>query len=140
MKQVRTIDDCQIIQLGKIHNRAGNITVVEKNKLIPFEVNRVFYIYDIPAGESRGAHSHKECHEFIIAASGSFEVSMDDGTLKKTVVLNRPFYGLHVPPGIWAYEFNFSSGAICLVLISELYKASDYIRDYDEYLKYIKNG
>jgi len=140
MAQFNTIDDCQIIQLGKIHNRSGNITVIEKYKLLPFEVKRVFYLYDIPAGESRGAHAHKECHQFLIAVSSSFDIFMDDGIAQKTVSLNRPFYGLHIPPGIWAHECNFSSGAICLVLTSEFYKASDYIRDYNEYLKYKKNG
>jgi hypothetical protein len=133
MIQRTTIVDCRIIDLGKIHNRAGNITVIEKNKLLPFEIRRVFYLYDIPSGESRGAHAHKECHQFLIAASSSFEIEMDDGLNKKNVTLNRPFYGLHIPPGIWAHELNFSSGAICLVLVSALYSEKDYIRDYTEY-------
>jgi len=132
-----TIYDCSIINVPKVSNPAGNISIVEGLKNLPFEPKRIFYIYDIPAGESRGAHSHKECHQFIIAASGSFEVALNDGTNSKTVALNRPFYGLHIPPGIWAHELNFSSGAICLVLTSHKYNESDYIRDYGEYKKYV---
>ena len=128
-----TINDCTIIEVPKNSNRAGNISIVEGLKDIPFEAKRVFYLYDIPAGEARGAHAHKECHQFLIAASGSFEVELDDGENKKTISLNRPFYGLHIPPGIWAHELNFSSGAICLVLASEKFKASDYLRDYTEF-------
>ena len=131
-----TIYDCSIIKVPKVCNPAGNISIVEGLKNLPFEPKRIFYIYDIPAGEDRGAHSHKECHQFIIAASGSFEVALNDGTNSKTVALNRPFYGLHIPPGIWAHELNFSSGAICLVLASEKYNEKDYIREYQEYLCY----
>jgi hypothetical protein len=134
-----TIYDCSVIEVPKVNNRAGNISIVEGLKNLPFEPSRVFYLYDIPAGESRGAHSHKECQQFIIAASGSFEVSMDDGVNKKTIVLNRPYYGLHITPGIWAYEMNFSSGAICLVLASHRFSESDYIRDYIEFLRW-KSG
>ncbi len=129
------IYDCAIVELPRIENPAGNITPVHNSENIPFEVKRVFYLYDIPGGESRGAHAHKECHQFIIAASGSFEVVLDDGKNKRTVTLNRPYYGLHIPPGIWAAEQGFSSGAICLVLASHKYEESDYIRDYDDYLK-----
>lgn len=130
----KTINDCSLIQVPKISDRAGNISIVESLKNFPFEIKRVFYLYDIPAGEARGAHAHKECHQFIIAASGSFEVALDDGQDKRIVSLNRPFYGLHIPPGIWAHEMNFSSGAICLVLVSAKYNHEDYIRDYKEYL------
>jgi hypothetical protein len=136
MMQRITIADCRIIELGKIQNRAGNITVIEQDKLIPFEIKRIFYIYDIPGGESRGAHAHKMCHQFLIAASSSFEVELDDGNNKKIVNLSRPYYGLHIPPGIWAHELNFSSGAICLVLTSEFYDENDYIREYVEYKKF----
>jgi hypothetical protein len=135
-----TVNDCSIIVVPKINNRAGNISVIEGIKNLPFRPVRLFYIYDIPAGEARGAHSHKECSQFIVAASGGFEVALDDGTNKKTVSLNRPFYGLYIPPGIWAHEFNFSSGAICLVLTSEKFDEKDYIRDYNEYLKFKRNG
>jgi len=133
-----TIEDCLFIEFPKFSFRAGNISIYENKNKSPFEVKRVFYLYDIPAGESRGAHAHKECHQLIIAASGSFEVEIDDGEKKRLIALNRPFYGIHVPPGIWAHELNFSSGAICLVLTSHSYDESDYIRDYSSYLKYIE--
>ena len=134
-----TVYDCSLIELPKIANRAGNITPVHGTINVPFDVKRVFYTYDIPGGEARGAHAHKECHQFLVAASGSYEVVLDDGVNKRTVLLNRPFYGLHIPPGIWAAEQGFSSGAVCLVLASEKYDEADYIRDYQEFLKY-KNG
>lgn len=136
IKNKVTVYDCSLIQLRKIKNRSGNITPVENSEDIPFEVNRVFYLYDIPGGESRGAHAHKECHQFLIAASGAFEVLLDDGKIKRQVLLNSPNVGLHIPPGIWASEVNFSSGSICLVLASNNYNENDYIRDYDEYLIY----
>lgn len=126
-----SIYDCSIIQLPKIPFRAGNITAVNNSKEVPFDVNRVFYLYDIPGGESRGAHAHKNCHQFLVAASGSFEVLLDDGKVKRIVQLNRPYYGLHIPPMIWASEINFSSGAICLVLASHIFTPEDYIKDYE---------
>jgi len=125
---------CSYIELNRHFNEKGNLTVVENLVQVPFEIKRVFYLYDIPGGESRGAHAHKECHQFLIAASGAFEVALDDGRTKRTVLLNRPYYGLHIPPGIWAAEQGFSSGSICLVLTSHGYDADDYIRDYQEYL------
>jgi len=134
-----TIYDCSIFHLPRIEDRAGNLTLVENNKQVPFEVKRVFYLYDIPGGEDRGAHSHKKCHQFLIAASGSFDIFLDDGENKKTVTLNRPYFGLHIPPGIWAAEQSFSSGSICLALTSELYDKHDYIREYKTYLEF-KNG
>lgn len=130
----KTVSDCTLIQLPKIKNKAGNITFIENNSEIPFCVKRIFYLYDIPGGESRGAHAHKECHQFIVAASGSFEVQLDDGKVKKTVMLNQPYKGLHIPPGIWASEINFSSGSICLVLASHMYDEGDYIRDYNTFI------
>lgn len=114
-----TVYDCSVIKLPRIENRAGNITAVHGNINLPFDIKRVFYSYDIPGGEARGAHAHKECHQFLVAASGAFEVVLDDGVNKRTVLLNRPFYGLHIPPGIWASEQGFSSGSICLVLTSQ---------------------
>jgi len=131
----RTVFDCSLIELPKIKDRSGNITAIENNIHIPFAINRVFYLYDIPGGEDRGAHAHINCHQFLVAASGSFEVQLDDGNVKKTVMLNQPYRGLYIPPGIWASEINFSSGAICLVLASHKYDESDYIRDYREFLK-----
>ncbi|HEY5592756.1 MAG TPA: FdtA/QdtA family cupin domain-containing protein, partial [Paludibacter sp.] len=118
------------------NSRAGNITPVTNNVNVPFEVKRVFYIYDIPGGEDRGAHAHKEFHQFLIAASGSFEIELNDGTTKRTVMLNRPYFGLHIPPGIWAAEKGFSSGAICLVLTSHSYDANDYIREYQDFISF----
>jgi len=134
-----TVYDCSLLQLRKLKNRSGNITPVENSEDIPFDINRVFYLYDIPGGESRGAHAHKECHQFLIAASGAFEVLLDDGKIKRQVLLNSPNIGLHIPPGIWASEVNFSSGSICLVLASHNYNENDYLRDYNEYLTYYKN-
>jgi len=138
MKDI-TVYDCTLIELDKHHHEKGNITVVTGNVNLPFDIKRVFYTYDIPGGEARGAHSHKECHQFVVAASGAFEVTLDDGKNKRTVLLNRPYYGLHIPPGIWAAEQGFSSGSICLVLASRLYDAEDYIRDYDVFLKLKSN-
>ena len=129
-----TVFNCELFELPRIKNRAGNITPVENLEEVPFEVKRVFYLYDIPGGISRGAHAHKKCHQFLIAASGSFEVLLDDGKVKKTIMLTQPDRGLHIPPGIWASEINFSSGAICLVLVSHKYDSEDYIRNYDSYL------
>lgn len=129
--------NCSLIELPKIHNPEGNLTPIENSIEIPFDVKRVFYLYDVPGGESRGAHAHKSCHQFIIAASGAFEVLLDDGKTKRVVQLNRPYIGLHIPPGIWASEINFSSGSICLVLASHPYNENDYIRDYNEYLNFI---
>lgn len=135
MKNI-SVYDCSVIELPRIQNRAGNITATENNIHVPFEVKRVFYIYDIPGGEDRGAHAHKECHQFLVAVSGSFEVELDDGINKRTVMLNRPYYGLHIPPGIWASEKSFSSGSVCLVLASHKYEESDYIRKYNEFKKF----
>ncbi len=131
-----TIYDCSVIELPKINNRAGNITPIHGSENIPFDIERVFYLYDIPGGKDRGAHAHRECHQFLVAASGSFDVQLDDGVNKKTVTLNRPYYGLHIPPGVWAAEQSFSSGAICLVLASMKYEESDYFRNYEEFLEY----
>ena len=134
-----SILDCSVILLKKIHNRAGNITPISNNEEIPFDVKRVFYIYDIPGGEDRGAHAHKECHQMLIAASGSFDIDLDDGTSKQTINLNRPYYGLHIPPGIWASEKGFSSGSVCLVLCSHQYNENDYIRSYNDYIEWKSN-
>ena len=133
-----SVFDCVVIPLTKIHNRAGNITIVEGEKNIPFDVQRVYYLYDIPGGESRGGHAHKELHQLIIAASGSFDVFLDDGVNKKIVTLNRPDFGLMLVPGIWRELLEFSSGAICLVLASHKYNADDYLREYEQF-KYYKN-
>ena len=136
MIRKNNVFDCSVIELQKISNRAGNITPVSNGVCIPFDIKRIFYIYDIPGGEDRGAHAHKECHQFLIAASGSFEIELNDGHSKRTISLNRPYYGLHIPPGVWAAEKGFSSGAVCLVLTSHKYNEADYIRDYDDYLEF----
>ena len=135
-----TVYDCTIIELDKHHSdRKGNISVVENGRDVPFNVKRTYYLYDVPGGESRGGHAHKELRQLIIAASGSFTVTLDDGHVKRTFTLNRPYQGLYVVPGIWRTLDDFSSGAVCLVLASEKYDAADYIRDYNEFLEY-KNG
>ena len=125
--------DCRVLNLPQIGDRQGHITALNNEIDIPFSVNRVFYLYDIPGGESRGAHAHKECHQLLVAASGSFEVLIDDGFTQSLVQLNKPNVGLHIPPGIWASEINFSSGAICLVMASHEYNEMDYIRDYETF-------
>ena len=135
-----TVYDCTLIELDKHHSdRKGNITVVENGRDVPFEVRRTYYLYDVPGGESRGAHAHRELSQLIIAASGSFSVTLDDGNVKRTFILNRPYQGLYVVPGIWRTLEDFSSGAVCLVLASHPYDAGDYIRDYDEFIRY-KDG
>jgi len=130
------IFDCAIIEIDKHHNEKGNISVVENGKTFPFDVKRVFYLYDVPGGESRGGHAHKELQQFIIAASGSFDVTIDDGQFKRTFTINRPYQGLLLAPGIWGELGNFSSGSVCLVLTSNGYVAEDYIRDYIEFKEY----
>jgi len=128
-----SVFDCVILPLNKIHNRAGNITIVEGDNNLPFDIKRVYYLYDIPGGEARGGHAHRNLNQLIVAASGSFDVLLDDGKNKKVVTLNRPDFGLMVIPGIWRELMEFSSGAICLVLASEKYDEEDYIREYSEF-------
>ena len=130
------VSDCSLIELPKVENRSGNLTSIQNSIEIPFDIKRIFYLYDIPGGKDRGAHAHLECHQFLIAGSGSFDVLLDDGESKKKVTLNQPYKGLHIPPGIWASEVNFSSGSVCLVLASHKYDEEDYIRNYNEYLKW----
>lgn len=136
MNKQTTIDDCKLIDLRKISDPRGNLTPIEGCLDVPFNIERVFYIYDVPGGDSRGAHAHIKDNQFLIAVSGAFEVTIDDGFNKKVVVLNRPYYGLLVPSGIWAAEQEFASGSVCLVLTDSKYDAADYVRDYDEFLKY----
>ena len=129
-----SIKNYKIIELPKIHDPRGNLTFVEGGKHIPFEIKRVFYLYDVPTGESRGAHAHKNLHQFLVCLSGSFDVLLDDGRTKSIVKLNRPWKGLHIPPMTWASEVNFDSGSICLAMVSDYYNEADYIRDYDDFL------
>lgn len=126
-----SIFDCSIIQLPRIYNRSGNITPVENEVNVPFKIKRIYYLYDIPGGETRGGHAHYTLEQVIVAVGGSFDVTLDDGNNKKTVSLNRPHVGLHVKPGLWRDLSNFSSGAVLLVLASEIYSETDYIRDYE---------
>jgi len=134
--QKTTVYDCSVIEMDKHHSDAGNITVIENTKDVPFEVRRTYYLYDVPGGEERGGHAHKELQQLLVAASGSFDVVLNDGNVKRTITLNRPYHGLLIVPGIWRELNNFSSGSVCLVLASRKYEETDYIRDYGEYLKY----
>ncbi|MEG1904618.1 MAG: FdtA/QdtA family cupin domain-containing protein [Bacteroidales bacterium] len=132
-----SVYECTIIELDKHHSdNKGNISVVENLKTIPFEVKRSYFLYDIPGGESRGAHAHKELSQLIIAASGCFNVTLDDGNVKRTFTLNRPYQGLHIVPGIWRDLSEFSSGSVCMVLASDIYREADYIRNYSDFLSY----
>lgn len=123
--------------MPKIIDPRGNLTVTEQLKNIPFEVKRVYWVYDVPSGECRGGHAHKQCREFIVAVSGSFTVTLNDGREQETFLLNHPYQGLLVETGIWRTLDDFSSGAVCLVLASELFEEEDYIREYDEYIEYL---
>jgi len=135
-----SVSDCNLIELPKIHNRSGNLTAVGNLIQIPFEIRRVYYLYDIPAGADRGGHAHMELHQILVAACGAFDVLLDDGLNNKVFHLNRPFIGLHIVPGIWRELSNFSSGAISLVLASNLFSESDYIRIYNDFKVYKING
>ena len=128
--------DCTMIEFDRHSHRCGNLSVVENSCDIPFDIRRCYYLYDVPGGESRGSHAHRELYQLIIAASGSFTVTLDDGRVKRTFLLNRPYQGLLVVPGIWRTLDDFSSGSVCLVFASEKYNPQDYIRNYDEFLKY----
>lgn len=129
-----------MIELSKHHSdRKGNITVVENDLTVPFGIKRTYYLYDVPGGESRGGHAHKDLYQLIVAASGSFTVTLDDGKVKRTFLLNRPYQGLMVVPGIWRTLDDFSSGAVCMVLASEGYTENDYIRNYEDFIKFKKN-
>jgi len=135
-RYVSDIHGCNVVELTKIHNPAGNITIIQNGDHQPFNVRRIYYLYDVPGGSERGGHAHKALHQLIVAASGSFDVILDDGNNKKIIQLNRPNFGLLIVPGIWREIVNFSSGAICLVLASEKYDEGDYIRDYSDYLTF----
>lgn len=131
-----TVFDCKLIDLPQNHKANGRITAINSIKEVPFEIKRVYYLYDVPSGEDRGGHAHLELQQLIVAASGSFDLVLDDGINKRVIHLNRPYLGVLMPSGIWRELTNFSSGSICLVLASELYSEKDYLRDYDEFKKY----
>ena len=131
-----SVYDCSIIEIDKHHHEKGNISVIENGITIPFDVKRTYYLYDVPGGESRGGHAHLQLQQLIIAASGSFNVTLHDGNIKRTFTLNRPYKGLLVVPGIWRELDDFSSGSVCLVLASHLYDPADCFRDYGDYFKY----
>ena len=130
-----TEKQARIIDLPKILDRRGNLSIIEEMKNIPFEIKRSFWIYDVPGGETRGGHAYKETQEFIVALSGSFDVVIDDGKIKQTFSLNRSYYGLYVPQMMWRQMINFSTNSLALIVASTEYDANDYIRDYSEFLK-----
>jgi dTDP-4-dehydrorhamnose 3,5-epimerase-like enzyme len=133
-----SIADAKLIELPKISDPRGNLTFIEGSRHVPFDLKRVYYLYDVPGGETRAGHAHKQLEAFMIAVSGSFEVVLDDGTARKSFFLNRSYYGLYIPKMVWRELENFSSGSVCLVLASEIYDESDYYRDYDQFLKAVK--
>ncbi|WP_082987107.1 MULTISPECIES: sugar 3,4-ketoisomerase [Butyricimonas] len=134
---LHNVFDCTMVELDRHHSdRRGNLTVVENGKILPFDVKRIYYLYDVPGGESRGAHAHRRLEQLIIAASGSFTVTLDDGKCKRTFFLNRPYQGLYVKPGMWRDLGDFSSGSVCMVLASDVYQAEDYIRSYEDFLDF----
>ena len=136
-----SVDDCSVIELDQHRSeQKGSLTVVENGITLPFDVKRVYYLYDVPGGESRGSHAHRDLFQLIVAASGSFNVTLSDGKAKKSFFLNHPYQGLLVAPGLWRDLFDFSSGAVCMVLASDVYKEEDYIRDYNEFLEFRRNG
>ena len=128
-----SIYDCMLITLPKNHQLNGNLTSITNGEEVPFDVKRIYYLYDVPGGNSRGGHAHKDLYQIMIALSGSFSVTIDDGKLKRSFLLNQPYQGLLIPPGLWRDLDDFSSGSICMVLASELYDENDYFRDYQNF-------
>ncbi|MBB3047304.1 dTDP-4-dehydrorhamnose 3,5-epimerase-like enzyme [Litorivivens lipolytica] len=129
-----SLKNCRLIELPKIQDHRGNLTFIEENRHIPFDISRTYYLYDVPGGGNRGGHAHKALEQLIIAVAGSFDVQLDDGSKRRTITLNRPYQGLYICPMIWRELDNFSSGSVCLVLASNLYDEDDYYRDYDKFL------
>jgi len=134
-----SINNCRIIQLPKIEDQRGNLTFIESERHVPFIIKRVYYLYDVPGGSSRAAHGHKKLHQLMIAMSGSFDVTLDDGFEKKNFHLNRSYFGLYIPPMMWRDLDNFSSGAVCMVLASECYDEQDYFRKYSDFIQEVKD-
>ncbi len=133
-----SLKDCRIIELPKITDPRGNLTFIEETRHIPYNIKRVFFLYDVPGGESRAGHALKTCNQLLIAVSGSFNVTLDDGSEKQIFHLNRSYYGLQIPPLIWREIDNFASGSVCMVLASEFYSEADYHREYNEFLKAVR--
>ena len=135
-----SIGNCRLIELPRVQDPRGNLTYIESGRHIPFEVKRVFYLYDVPGGASRAGHALKSCHQFLIATSGSFDVIVDDVTEKKVFQLNPSYYGLYIPPMIWREISNFSSNSICIVLASEFFSEADYYRDYSQFVSRVREA
>jgi dTDP-4-dehydrorhamnose 3,5-epimerase-like enzyme len=135
-----SIKDCSLIDLPRVNDPRGNLTFIEGGRHVPFDVKRIFYLYDVPGGAMRAGHALKRCHQFIVATSGSFDVVLDDGSERKRFQLNRSYYGLYVPPLVWREIDNFSSNAVCFVLASEVYDESDYYREYEDFLAAVKGA
>lgn len=133
-----SIEECKLITLQRIQDRRGNLTFIEGSRQVPFDIKRVYYLYDVPGGAERGGHAHKELHQFIIAMSGSFDVVLKDGSIEQRIHLNRSYFGLYICPMVWRELDNFSSGSVCLVLASNLYDEADYYRDFDEFLSIVR--
>jgi dTDP-4-dehydrorhamnose 3,5-epimerase-like enzyme len=134
------LDDCRIVNFPKVTDYRGNLSFIEENNQIPFQIKRVYYLYDVPCGATRGGHAHKALHQVVISLSGSFDVILDDGYRKRTFFLNRPHYGLYIPPKVWRELENFSSNSVALSLVSEVYDELDYVRDYDAFKRMVLNG
>jgi dTDP-4-dehydrorhamnose 3,5-epimerase-like enzyme len=139
-EKTTSLDDCRIVNFPKVTDYRGNLSFIEENNQIPFQIKRVYYLYDVPSGATRGGHAHKALHQVVIALSGSFDVILDDGIRKRSFFLNRPHYGLYIPPKVWRELENFSSNSVALSLVSEVYDESDYIRDYDAFKSLVLNG
>lgn len=135
-----SVRDCRILDLPKVADPRGNLTFIEESRHVPFDIKRVYYLYDVPGGESRGGHAHRKLEQFVIAASGSFDIVVDDGAEQRRFFLNRSYYGLYIPRLIWREMENFSSGSICLVLASEHFDESDYFRDHDAFLRAVREA
>jgi dTDP-4-dehydrorhamnose 3,5-epimerase-like enzyme len=135
-----TLADCKIINFPKVADSRGNLSFIEEEKHVPFQIRRVYYLCDVPSGATRGGHAHRTMQQIIIALSGSFDVVVDNGMDRKSYFLNRPHYGLYVPPPIWRQLENFSSNSVAVMLVSTFFEESDYIRDYDTFKKMVENG
>jgi dTDP-4-dehydrorhamnose 3,5-epimerase-like enzyme len=139
-QECSVLDDCKIVNFPKVTDYRGNLSFIEENRQIPFKIKRVYYLYDVPSGAARGGHAHKTLQQLVIALSGSFDIILDDGLQRRKFFLNRPHYGLYIPPKVWRELENFSSNSVALSLVSEVYDESDYIRNYDSFKTWVGNG